>query len=106
MVDYTQEDFTKLDMRHDLLIDIAGSKPFGKLGRVLTPEATVVMVGAEFPGHGLGPIGHLVRMRLAGMLRSQKVKFFICKITKEDLAVMQELLDSGKVKTVIDRTSS
>ena len=62
------------------------------------------MVGAKFPGHGLGPIGHLVRMRLAGMLRSQKVKFFICKITKEDLAVMQELLDSGKVKTVIDRT--
>ena len=105
VVDYTQEDFTKLDMRHDLLIDIAGSKPFGKLRRVLTPEATVVMVGAKFPaGHGLGPIGHLVRMRLAGMLRSQKVKFFICKITKEDLAVMQELLDSGKVKTVIDRT--
>ncbi|MGH3017546.1 MAG: NAD(P)-dependent alcohol dehydrogenase [Gaiellaceae bacterium] len=104
VVDYTQEDFTKLDVRHDLLIDIAGSKPFGKLRRVLTPEATVVIVGAKFPGHGLGPIGHLVRMRLAGMLRSQKVKFFIAKITKEDLAVLQELLDSGKVKTVIDRT--
>ena len=38
------------------------------------------------------------------MVKSQKVKFFICKITKEDLAVMQELLDSGKVKSVIDRT--
>ena len=43
-------------------------------------------------------------MRLGGLVRSQKVKFFICKITKEDLAVMQELLDSGKVKSVIDRT--
>ena len=32
------------------------------------------------------------------------MKFFIAKITKEDLAVMQELLDSGKVKSVIDRT--
>jgi NADPH:quinone reductase-like Zn-dependent oxidoreductase len=43
-------------------------------------------------------------MRLAGMFRSQKVKFFITKITKEDLAVMQELLESGKVKSVVDRT--
>jgi NADPH:quinone reductase-like Zn-dependent oxidoreductase len=104
VVDYTQEDFTKLDVRHDLLIDIAGSKPFGKLRRILTPEATVVIVGAKFPASGLGPLGHVIRMRLAGMFRSQKVKFFITRITKEDLAVMQELLDSGKVKTVIDRT--
>jgi NADPH:quinone reductase-like Zn-dependent oxidoreductase len=104
VVDYTQEDFTKLDVRHDLLIDIAGSKPFGKLRRVLTPEATVVIVGAKFPASGLGPLGHVIRMRLGGLVKSQKVKFFIAKITKDDLAVMQELLDSGKVKTVIDRT--
>jgi NADPH:quinone reductase-like Zn-dependent oxidoreductase len=105
VVDYTQEDFTKLDVRHDLLIDIAGSKPFGKLRRVLTPEATVVIVGAKFPASGVvGPLSHVIRMRLGGLVKSQKVKFFIAKITKEDLAVMQELLDSGKVKTVIDRT--
>jgi NADPH:quinone reductase-like Zn-dependent oxidoreductase len=104
VVDYTQEDFTKLDVRHDVLIDIAGSKPFGKLRRVLTPEATVVIVGAKFPGRGLGPLGHVVKMRLAAVGKSQNMKFFITKITKEDLAVMQELLDSGQVKSVIDRT--
>ena len=32
------------------------------------------------------------------------MKFFVAKISKEDLAVMQELLESGKVKSVIDRT--
>jgi NADPH:quinone reductase-like Zn-dependent oxidoreductase len=105
VVDYTQEDFTKLDVRHDVLIDIAGSKSFGKLRRVLTPEATVVLVGAKFPSNGgLGPLGHVVRMKLAGLVRSQNLKFFITKITKEDLAVMQELLESGKVKSVVDRT--
>ena len=104
VVDYSQEDFTKLDVLHDVLIDIAGSKPFGKLRRVLTADATVVIVGAKFPGHGLGPIGHVFKMRVGGMVRSQKVKFFIAKITKEDLAVMQELLDSGRVRSVIDRT--
>jgi NADPH:quinone reductase-like Zn-dependent oxidoreductase len=105
VVDYTQEDFTKLDVRHDVLVDIAGSKPFGQLKRILTKEATVVIVGAKFPAnHGLGPLGHVIRMRLAGIFPSQKVKFFITKITKEDLAVMQELLDGGKVRSVIDRT--
>ena len=38
------------------------------------------------------------------MGKSQKVKFFVAKITKEDLAVLQQLLESGKVKSVIDRT--
>ena len=105
VIDYSQEDFTKLDIRHDLLIDIAGSKPFSKLRRVLTPEAKVVIVGAKFPGRGLlGPLGHVIRMRLAALGKSQTVKFFMARITKEDLAVMQELLDSGKVKSVIDRT--
>ena len=56
VIDYSQEDFTKLDIRHDLLIDIAGSKPFSKLRRVLTPEATVVIVGAKFPGRGLSAL--------------------------------------------------
>ena len=64
-----------------------------------------MIVGAKFPANkGLGPLGHMIRMRLGGLVRSQKVKFFIAKITKEDLAVMQELLDSGKVKSVVDRT--
>jgi NADPH:quinone reductase-like Zn-dependent oxidoreductase len=105
IVDYSKEDFTKLDIRHDLLIDIAGSKPLSKLRHVLTPEATVVIVGAKFPaGRGLGPLGHVVRMRLSSIVRSQKATFFMAKITKEDLAVMRELLESGQVKTVIDKT--
>ena len=51
VVDYSQEDFTRLSERHELMIDIAGSKPFRKFRRVLTPEATVVVVGAKFPSN-------------------------------------------------------
>ena len=52
VVDYSQEDFTRRSERHELMIDIAGSKPFRKFKRVLTPEATVVVVGAKFPSNG------------------------------------------------------
>jgi NADPH:quinone reductase-like Zn-dependent oxidoreductase len=105
VVDYTQEDFTKLGERYDLLIDIAGSKPFGKLRRVLKPEATVVVVGAKFPGRGLlGPLRHVIRTRLAAVGKGQAVKFFMAKITKEDLALLRAWLESGKVKSVVERT--
>ena len=61
VVDYSQEDFTRRGERHDVMIDIAGSKPFRKFRRVLTPEATVVIVGAKFPSNkGIGPLAHVL----------------------------------------------
>ena len=104
VVDYTQEDFTRLGERHDLLLDIAGSRSFGELRRVLTPAATVVLVGAKFPSNkGLGPLPHVIGTRLASIGRSQAVKFFVAQITKEDLTVLKAFLEAGTVRSVIDR---
>jgi NADPH:quinone reductase-like Zn-dependent oxidoreductase len=103
VVDYTKEDFTQRGERHDLMLDIAGSRPFSELRRVLTREATVVVVGAKMTNRGIGPLSHLARMRLASVGRSRTVTFFISKITKEDLVFLQELLAAGTVKPVIDR---
>ncbi len=105
VVDYTRENFTKLGERHDLMLDIAGSRPFRAFRRVLTPDATVVIVGARFPSsRGLGPLSHMLGTRLAAVGRRQTVKLFIAKIEQEDLLVLQELLESGKVRSVIDRS--
>jgi NADPH:quinone reductase-like Zn-dependent oxidoreductase len=101
--DYTQEDFTQSGERHDLMLDIAGSQTFSQFRRALTPEARVVLVGGRMTHRGLGPIPHLFATRLASVGRSQSVTFFVAKITKEDLAFLQELLADGKVKPVIDR---
>jgi NADPH:quinone reductase-like Zn-dependent oxidoreductase len=103
VVDYTQEDFTQRRERHDLMLDIAGSRSFREFRRVLTPEATVVLIGARMTNKGIGPLSHVVKTRAASLGRSQTVTFFIAKINKEDLAFMSELLAAGKVKSVIDR---
>jgi NADPH:quinone reductase-like Zn-dependent oxidoreductase len=104
VVDYTKEDFTRIGERHDLVIDIAGSRSFGELRRVLTPEAVVVVVGASFPSSGvLGPLAHVIRTRLASLGRSQTVRFFVAKINRDDLRLVAELLEAGKVRSVIDR---
>ena len=105
VVDYTKEDFTRGSERHELMLDIAGSKPFRKFRRVLTPDATVVIVGAKFPSTGvIGPLGHMLGTRLAAIGRSQSVTFFMAKIEKADLEVMRELLETGQVKPVVDRS--
>jgi NADPH:quinone reductase-like Zn-dependent oxidoreductase len=103
VVDYTQEDFTRSGERHDLMLDIAGSRPFSELRRVLTEKATIVVVGAKMSAKGLGPLKHIARIRVASLGRSQSVKFFVCKTNKEDLAFMQEQLAAGTVRSVIDR---
>jgi NADPH:quinone reductase-like Zn-dependent oxidoreductase len=103
VVDYSQENFTRRGERHDLMLDIAGSRSFLESRRVLTPDATVVVVGGTMTYRGLGPLPHIAAMMLKSKGRSQSVKFFVAKIEKEDLGLLAELLGAGTVKSVIDR---
>ncbi len=103
VVDYTQEDFTRSDRRYDLLLDVAGSRSWSECKRVLEPQATLVIVGGPKTNRLLGPLGHMVSVRVAAIRSSRKVVFFIAKLDKADMLVLRELLESGKVTSVIDR---
>jgi NADPH:quinone reductase-like Zn-dependent oxidoreductase len=103
VVDYTKENFTKLGVRHDLMLDIAGSRSFLDARRVLTPDATVVLIGGRMTYRGLGPLPHIAGTIIKSRGRSQTVKFFVADVTTEDLVFLGELLEAGKVKAVIDR---
>jgi len=103
VIDYTHEDFTRSDRRYDLMLDVAGSRSWSECRRVLNPRATLVMVGAP-KGNGVtGPLGHIVKKRLASVPSSQKAVFFIAKFNKADMEVLRELLEAGKVTPVIDK---
>ena len=103
VVDYTREDFTRSDRRYDLMLDVAGSRSWSEFTRVLDPQATLVIVGAPKGNRLLGPLSHIVKVRLAALRSSRKVVFFIAKFNKEDMQVLQELLETGKVTPVIDK---
>ena len=104
VVDYTRDDFTRGDERYDLVLDIAGSRSWSELRRVLTPDARVVVVGGPKGTRLLGPLSHVIKLRLASLRSSQKVVFFIAKVDKADIEVLRGLLETGKVTSVIDRT--
>jgi NADPH:quinone reductase-like Zn-dependent oxidoreductase len=104
VVDYAQEDFTATDRRHDLLLDVAGSRPWSACRRVLEPQGRLVMVGAPKGSRLLGPLGHIAGVRLASLGASQKVVFFISKGSGEDLTALADLLERGAVTPCVERT--
>ncbi|MCE7983343.1 MAG: NAD(P)-dependent alcohol dehydrogenase [Caldilinea sp. CFX5] len=103
VIDYSQEDFTRCGRRYDLLLDVAGSRSWWECKRVLTPKATCVIVGAPKGNRWIGPLRHVIDMRLASLLSSRTATFFVAKVNPADLVVLQALLASGQVTPVIDR---
>jgi NADPH:quinone reductase-like Zn-dependent oxidoreductase len=103
VVDYTREDFTRSDERYDVLFDNAGSRSWRACKRVLDPQATVVLVGGQMGNRVLGPVGHLVRMRVAALGSGRKLIFFVAKFNQPDMEALRKLLEAGKVTPVVDR---
>jgi NADPH:quinone reductase-like Zn-dependent oxidoreductase len=106
VVDYTHEDITAGDQRYDVILDTGGNTPLSRLRRVLTPHGTLVLVGGETGGRWLGGSDRQVRAMLVSPFVSQKLGSFICRENHEDLLVLSELVEAGKVAPVIDRTFS
>jgi len=101
VIDYTHEDFTRSGDRYDLVIDVAGSRSWHEVRRVLAPRGRVVVVGAPTGTPFLGPLAHIAAMKIASL---GKARFFVAKFLDADLRTLAELLESGAVTPVIDRT--
>ncbi len=104
VLDYTQEDVARGGRRFHVVIDVAGTRSFRELRRVLTPDATVVVVGGKRANRLLGPLAHVVSSRVGSMFSSQQAVFFLAKLGKADMETLRELLEAGKVRPVIDST--
>jgi NADPH:quinone reductase-like Zn-dependent oxidoreductase len=104
VIDYTREDFAEGDQRYDMILDIGGNSSLSRLRRVLTPQGTLVIVGGEGGGRWLGGTDRQIRALVLSPFVGQKLGTFISKENHEDMIVLKELIESGKVTPVIDRT--
>ncbi|MBI5351685.1 MAG: NAD(P)-dependent alcohol dehydrogenase [Chloroflexi bacterium] len=100
VIDYTREDFTKNGLRYDLILAVNGNHPILDYRRALSPQGICVVAG--------GPLAQVFSALLLGPVISRlgsKKHFFMgmAKSGKEDLLVLQELLEAGKVVPVIDK---
>src|SRR5438067_1525382 len=107
VIDYTKEDFTKGDQHYDVIFDNVGNHSFSDRRRVLTPDGICVLAGIG--GAGLHPetagriVGNFKAALLSRLVRQQFVTY-VTKLDKEDLKLLSDLIQTGKVIPVIDRT--
>jgi len=86
------------------MLDIAGSRSWSDCSRVLGEKATLVVVGGPKGNRWIGPLSQALKLRLGAVTDSRRVVApFLAKIKKDDLVVLQELLEAGTITPVIDR---
>jgi NADPH:quinone reductase-like Zn-dependent oxidoreductase len=104
VIDYTREDFAEGGQRYELILDIGGNSSLSRLRRALASRGTLVLVGGEGGGRWLGGLDRSLRAMMLSPFVGQKLGTFVNKENHEDMLVLKELIESGKVTPVIDRT--
>jgi NADPH:quinone reductase-like Zn-dependent oxidoreductase len=106
VIDYTKEDFTKGDERYDVILDNVGTQPLSGFRHALQPKGICVMIGGGGPNDGglIGPMGRPIVALVMSPFISQKMGMMMAELNKQDLTILGDLMQSGKVKPVIDRT--
>lgn len=97
-IDYAREDFTQSGILYDAILGINGNYPLSSYMKCLAPNGTCVILGG-----GLSQILKALFFRWAFSGGSKKLKFLAAKMNTEDLKFLAGLLESGTIKSVIDR---
>lgn len=98
VIDYRIEDFTKSGKEYDLIVDTAAHHKISDYKNALKPKGTYVMIG--------GPASKLFKVMLTGWMHKKKIKTMLMKYKKKDLEYLKGLMESGKLKTRIDKSYS
>ncbi len=98
VVDYTREDFTHNGQRYDLILDNVASRSFSDLRRVLTPQGKII------PNSGHAGMGYVFKAFALSLVRRQHGSMYLAVPNSQTLATLKDLIETGKVTPVIDRT--
>jgi NADPH:quinone reductase-like Zn-dependent oxidoreductase len=105
VIDYTKENFTAGEQRYDCIIDCYAAHSLSAYRRVLNPGGIYVGVGGPV-GSTIGILAGLIKQLALSPFISQKFTVIMAKINKEDLAVLSDLMQAGKISPLIDKRYS
>ena len=108
VIDYTKEDYTKNGQRYDVMLDNVANHSFSENIRILNPQGKYVLIGGGGPGDQgfIGPLILPIKAALSRRFVTQEVGFMVAGVTKPDLSFLADLVQTGKLKVVIDKTYS
>jgi NADPH:quinone reductase-like Zn-dependent oxidoreductase len=102
VIDYSREDFTRSGRRYDFILDNVANHSLTELRRALTPTGTLVPNGGGFDHRWIASGGRIVRALVLFRFGRQTLGNFLMKTNHEDLVVLKELIEAGKVSPVMD----
>ncbi len=103
VIDYTREDFTTNGQRYDLILDMVGNHSLSQCCGALTAQGTLVMVGSADVGLWLGPLIGMLDSAVYSWFVDQEIVGILADVNQADLTTLSELMQSGKLTSVIDR---
>jgi NADPH:quinone reductase-like Zn-dependent oxidoreductase len=106
VIDYTKENFANSGVVYDVILDNVGTQPLSAFRRVLSPSGRYVAIGGGGThDQGItGPFPRILHAWLLSHFTNQKLGMMLAELNKSDLAVLASMIESGKLKPVIDRT--
>ncbi len=96
VIDYTKEDFTQSSETYDLIFDILGKSTFSRCRNSLKPNGRYLLASFKF--------GKILQMLGTSIIGSKKVICAMASEKQEDMVLLKELVETGEIKTIIDRT--
>jgi NADPH:quinone reductase-like Zn-dependent oxidoreductase len=103
VIDYTREDIVDGKRRFDVIFDTAGNREASYLRGALTPKGTLVLAGGEGGGRWLG-MGRVMRAKAVSPFVGQKMTNYLARPKADDLHVLRDLIEAGKLKPLIGAT--
>ncbi len=105
VVDYTKEDFTESGQLYDVILDNVGNRPLLDVRRVLNPKGKYILIGGGGPDAGpwIGVFVGAIKALVLSWFVDQDMGMFMSEGNQEDLAILGDLMQAGKVTPVIDR---
>lgn len=106
VIDYTKEDFAKMGEHYDVFVDNVPNHTLSECRSVLTPQGKYVMIGGGGPNDNpwVGPFGRVIHALLLKPFIKQEVGMMMADSNATDLTFLAGLMETGKVRPVIDRT--
>jgi len=95
VVDYTQEDVTKNGKLYDLIFDVAAYRSISEYKRLLSSGGIYVLAGGSMP--------RMLQLMLISMTGAKNMRLVIANANQKDLLSIIELMNAGKVKSIIDK---
>lgn len=96
VIDYNKEDISQIDEKFDLIFDIAAYKSFSHYKKILKPGGEYVVAG--------GSISRIFQTMFKSMLGAKNIGIMVASINQADMLEIKRLLESGRIKSMVDKT--